>query len=102
MNLIEAWKTNRNCKWRNCAETRDFEAYDSIKKLIDTMSKDQVLADDWEIVKEKKTVVVEDVSWLIIEDRFIPYASGNNTPRLQEEYKIPAETKMKMTLEWDK
>jgi len=91
MNIIEAFKTEKNCQttqvpiWSihaNCSVDRFYEL---LKAMI---AREDVCRDDWEVVKEKKTKIHEfrfgyDSSW--------PAIGGKEI--------LPG-TKIKQTWEW--
>jgi len=118
MNLIEAWKkAKEGQKIREVRAGLIIKKIGRIKKpyLLDSirssgwLDEDILLSDNWEIEKEKKKMVIEEVQWDICSidsvyadferTGFSPMVAGGFT-KLYEKT-IPTHTPMKMTLEWE-
>jgi hypothetical protein len=114
MNLIEIFKCCKKGQkikrkgWVNCWITNKNQGFPCDLRIennqfsIPTFS--DILADDWEIVKEKKKVVIENMEfdYETVENRsrLIPrhpcYATFKENTK-----KIPINKQIKMTLEWE-
>ncbi len=99
MNLIEAWKTNPKGRWTYEGVTINLSSYESFVALTRGIYRDEyLLADDWEIVKEKKKVVIEDAEF------FKSICNGDLTLETCQKIRktnVPYNKPIKMTLEWE-
>jgi hypothetical protein len=108
VNLIEAWKkakerqTLKRPDCNLCITKVESHLFPSVCETISSVS---LLADDWEIEKEKKKVVIEGVHWDCSEipkyckEGMYVLAYGGIVNKYKDE--IPLLTPMKMTLEWE-
>lgn len=100
MNLIECWKQaklGQKIKSGFCViEKNEFTSL--LTEAINSMPVETLLADDWEIVKEEKTVVIEGAWGTCCYDCLAMRTYWN--AHCKE--KLPAKgTTIKHTLEWD-
>ncbi|MCK5219616.1 hypothetical protein KAR10_08840 [bacterium] len=108
MNLIEAWQAAKNKQGlkRGCCKTIEkniVEGFHSFLKRVGQLAykengaqqiEEYLLADDWEIVKEKKKVVIENV-YAYKEGYFLDV----NAVKISKRF--PEETLLKVTIEWE-
>ena len=107
MNLIEAWNKAKEGQllWRD-SWLNPHDAYETWQKRgefnewikLHFYSSDSLLADDWEIVKEKKEATWSDVMWHRDKSGLI-YPTGICSGISFEQ--LEKKPKMKMTLEWE-
>ena len=103
MNLIEAWKRAKECqsiKRKNCPSRSYEKSNGYFQDIFNKTCEPDLLADDWEIVKEKKKVVIEGVQWHIDKSGIgVTYPlSYRNSADFKQLLDKP---KMKMTLEYE-
>ena len=99
MNIIDAWKTAK--EGQNL--TRRAVAFRIIKKndmyfpqTVNDLSSDSALADDWEVVREKKVLNLE---WGSMSNTLDAKYVYNNTQKLTQNHDIPKDAKV--TIEWE-
>jgi len=109
MNLIECWKKAKegqkiNRKIDNISFTEDgclikTKDIQDLQDHINRINYVWILSDDYEIVKEKKKVVI-DMEWEQCENTNIIHPVMHMESDIDNWRDLPKNTKMKMTLEW--
>jgi hypothetical protein len=102
MNLIEAWKKAKKGQEVSTPQGGIYKR-SSLRELLtkDCFTEEELLAEDWEVVREKKVMVIESIRWK-------KNPKGQIFPWFMEDYpgfnvfdSLVDKPLMKMTLEWE-
>ncbi len=64
MNIIEAWEKAKEGQLISCSTGRVISKQKKIKQSLVNLYEEDIVANDWVIIKEKKRVEIEGVFWM--------------------------------------